>query len=269
MPSASATGRRQFRRRRQNSCGHAEPDPGRTHGDAPGSILGPQSALTPRDRDTMIRTVYGEASNQAPIGQQAVANVILNRARMAGTSPEYEARKKNQFEPWWNASARARMEALSPDSPAYQRASAAVDAALTGEDPTRGATHFYSPSVQAKLGRRMPSWDTGEGEMIGTHRFFRKPYGGQQPGAPPRTVRALSGRPGAMVAYGLPPMPPPEALEALHSRHGGSRLAAATATGAAPGGPTAGAWRAGDADRYRADAVHGAVRTAGRTVQPQ
>ena len=129
----------------------------------------------------LARTVYGEASNQDDIGQQAVANVILNRARLAGTTPDYEALKKNQFEPWWNAKARARMERLSTEDPAYRRAQAAVDAALSGDDPTQGATHFYSPSVQAALGRRMPSWDTGGGQMIGTHKFLHLPYGGQQP----------------------------------------------------------------------------------------
>ena len=149
---------------------------------APAAAVGPQSSieLTPQQRDVLARTIYGEASNQADVGQQAVANVILNRARMAGTTPDYEALKRNQFEPWWNASARARMERLSTEDPAYQRAQAAIDAAL-GSDPTGGATHFYSPSVQAKLGRRMPSWDTGGGKMIGTHKFLRLPYGGQQP----------------------------------------------------------------------------------------
>jgi hypothetical protein len=142
----------------------------------------PQSInLTPQQRDILIRTVYGEASNQDDIGQQAVANVILNRARLAGTAPDYEALKKNQFEPWWNAKARARMERLSTEDPAYRRAQQAVDAALSGDDPTGGATHFYSPSVQAALGRRMPSWDRGDSQMIGTHKFLRLPYGGQQP----------------------------------------------------------------------------------------
>ena len=149
---------------------------------APAAALGPQSSiqLTPQQRDVLARTIYGEASNQADVGQQAVANVILNRARLAGTTPDYEALKRNQFEPWWNAKARARMERLSTEDPAYQRAQAAIDAALAG-DPTGGATHFYSPSVQAALGRRDPSWARGEPQMIGTHAFYRLPYGGQQP----------------------------------------------------------------------------------------
>ena len=64
-----------------------------------GRCLDRQSSiqLTPQQRDVLARTIYGEASNQADVGQQAVANVILNRARMAGTTPDYEALKKNRL----------------------------------------------------------------------------------------------------------------------------------------------------------------------------
>ena len=128
-----------------------------------------------RDRDDAIRTILSEAGNQGPTGEQAVANVIRNRAvqgGFGGDNPSDVVRKPFQFEPWNTAEGRAKMAGYDPNSPEYRAAGAALDKAYTGDDPTKGATHFYSPGAQAALGRSAPSWDNGTGKDIGDHRFF-------------------------------------------------------------------------------------------------
>ena len=128
-----------------------------------------------RDRDDAIRTILSEAGNQGGTGMQAVGNVIRNRAiagGFGGDNPSDVVRKPYQFEPWNTEEGRAKMAGYDPNSPEYQAAGAALDKAYTGDDPTKGATHFYAPKAQAALGRPAPSWDNGTGKDIGDHRFF-------------------------------------------------------------------------------------------------
>jgi hypothetical protein len=157
---------------------------------APGTVAGsPQEhinntwgGLTPQGRDVATRTVLGEASNQGPLGMQAVADVLRNRAVQGGyrtgsqgpTTMDRVALAPGQFEPHMTQGGRDRMEAYSANSPMYQTAQGAVDAAAIGGQPdvTGGATHFYSPKAQASLGRQPPAWDDGTGRDIGGHRFF-------------------------------------------------------------------------------------------------
>lgn len=139
--------------------------------------------------DRVVRTVWGEAGNQPPAGQAAVAAVINNRAKQSGMTPEQVIMAKGQFEPWNNPAARARMERLDPASPEYQRIAATVTPIMSGAapDPTGGATHFYAPKEQASLGRAAPSWDNGTGVDLGDHRFFKLGYGGSgRHGIPPQ-----------------------------------------------------------------------------------
>ncbi len=129
-------------------------------------------------RDMLARTLLAEAGNQGPTGMQAVANVIRNRAvagNFGGDTVEGVIQKPSQFEPWNTAAGRNRMAAIDPNSPQYQTATAAIDQAYTGNDPTGGATHFYAPRAQAALGRPAPRWDNGTGKDIGDHRFFGAP----------------------------------------------------------------------------------------------
>lgn len=125
------------------------------------------------DRDAIIRTVLGEAGSEPEVGRQAVAAVIQNRARTRGLTPAQVVLERNQFEPWGNPETASRLMSYTPDSPEYQEVARQIDAVLQGYDPTGGASHFYSPSAQAALGRPAPSWDDGSGFEIGRHRFFR------------------------------------------------------------------------------------------------
>ena len=122
--------------------------------------------MDPVDRDNLIKTVYGEASNQPPLGQAGVAHAILNRladggygnsitdivkAPAAGVNP---ARGFHEFSPW-NApgvpESNPTAQNLSPDDPnpllakAYRNIGDIVDKAYNGliPDPTGGATHYY------------------------------------------------------------------------------------------------------------------------------
>lgn len=144
------------------------------------------------DRDAIIRTVLGEAGSEPEVGRQAVAAVIQNRARTRGLTPAQVVLERNQFEPWGNPETASRLMAYTPDSPEYQEVARQIDRVLQGYDPTGGASHFYSPSAQAALGRPAPSWDDGSGFEIGRHRFFRLEG---QPGAQQADPFAAYGRP--------------------------------------------------------------------------
>ncbi|WP_395443563.1 cell wall hydrolase [Caulobacter sp. UC70_42] len=137
-----------------------------------------QLALNP-DVDKLVRTVWGEARGEDPLGQLGVANVVINRAKKGGKGIADVVLEPNQFEPWSNPKTRAQLEALTPDSADYQKILANIAPALQGQDVTNGADHFYSPTAQSAAGRAPPRWDNGSGVDHGRHRFFNLGYGGQ------------------------------------------------------------------------------------------
>lgn len=150
---------------------------------APGQAVTPAQpaaapTLTPLDRDIAIRTMWAEARGEAPDGEAAVANVLLNRLNRGtyGKNLVEVAKAKNQFEPWGNAQTRAKMEALSPNDPEYQRLGQIFDQVAKGEltDNTGGAENFWSPTAQAALGRKPPKWASRmrETAKIGKHVFY-------------------------------------------------------------------------------------------------
>ena len=127
-------------------------------------------AYTEDDFDKMTRAVLGEAQGQPVDGQAGVAHVILNRAEKSGKSPASEVMRKGQFE------SLPKFKDYDPKSPEYQRARELVSAAAGGfiADPTGGATHFYAPDLQSKLGRKPPTWATDKTKTveIGGHHFY-------------------------------------------------------------------------------------------------
>lgn len=127
-------------------------------------------SVSPQDRDLWIRTVIGEAAGDP--SAEAVAHVIANRARNSGNSVRNVVLAPGQFEPW---STRSReLMSYAENNPAYRQAANIVDDIIKGKssDPTGGATHFYAPVAQARLGRNPPKWDDGTGQQIGAHKFF-------------------------------------------------------------------------------------------------
>lgn len=135
----------------------------------------PGAGMTPQQRDMLARVMIGEARGEDDKGEQAVAAVAMNRAKQSGAPIDAVLGAPHQFEPWDNPHTRARLQALKPDDPQYQRAMTNIDAA-SQSDPTGGADHFYSPTAQAALGRKPPAWDDGSGVDMGHHRFFKQGY---------------------------------------------------------------------------------------------
>lgn len=132
-------------------------------------------SLDPKARELAIRTVLGEAAAEPDQGMAGVAAVIRNRlnAGSFGKDVPSVVLARNQFEPWMSQEGRNRMFGYAPESEPYRRAATAVDSIFGGgEDPTGGATHFFAPEAQAKLGRQPPSWAQGEPTVIGGHNFY-------------------------------------------------------------------------------------------------
>lgn len=170
----------------------------------------PPAGVDPEE-DYLVRTVYGEARGEPAQGQQAVAHVIRNRARAANMPIRDVVLAPGQFEPWGNPQTRAQLEGLDPASPEYQAILANVRGGT--QDPTGGATHFYSPTAQAAAGRPTPAWAQGQGQDIGRHRFYNLPYSAPRGGVPQGDETSPAQMP-AGQAGGAPPVPrAPDAAE--------------------------------------------------------
>lgn len=142
-------------------------------------------AITTKGRDYAIRTILAEGGNQGPMGMAAIGHVISNRVKHGGFGEGLEGviTKPYAFEPWLHAGKGRGNDPLryDPGSPQYQTAAKIFDAVMAGQipDPTRGATHFYSPTSQAQLAsvdnrKLVPDWATSEAHRasIGGHEFY-------------------------------------------------------------------------------------------------
>jgi hypothetical protein len=134
----------------------------------------PAVKFDPRSEDLAIRTIASEMSGKSPDEAKGIANVILNRTKSGkwGNDPGSVVLAEGQFEPWADPQGSNYPMNHSPDSPRYQAAVAAWQAAKNGENPVGNAMNFYAPKAQAALGRAAPSWDNGNGVDIGATRFF-------------------------------------------------------------------------------------------------
>jgi spore germination cell wall hydrolase CwlJ-like protein/GNAT superfamily N-acetyltransferase len=133
--------------------------------------------LNRQQADYVARTIAAETSGKSPEEAQAIASVILNRIRSGqyGATPEDVLFAKNQFEPWSNRAGANYPMKISDKSQRYLDAQAALEAAQTGEDITRGATNFWGPKSQYALGRSTPKFarDMPDYSDIGETRFHR------------------------------------------------------------------------------------------------
>jgi len=172
------------------------------------------------DRDILIRTVLGEAGGESGEGQQAVAHVILNRARDPRwpSSVSEVALQPKQFSAWNKGSGGNAHVNIGPGSPAYEAAGAQVDAVLSGQsaDVTGGATHYWSPAGMEKhvadgeQNYTVPRWAAAETErrggqnaQIGGHIFTGQTEDYEGGGVPPQYVYNPDGKPADV--------PPPQA----------------------------------------------------------
>src|SRR6185437_11694794 len=129
-----------------------------------------------QDRDYLIRTVIGEAANQPPEGQAAVAYSVLNRVNDGGygSTPTQVVLAPSQYEPWSTRS--KELMAIPTNSNIYNDVGKIVDGVISGQikDPTGGATHFLNEDiVRQRRGGSLPSWAQGQGVRIGQHTFFQ------------------------------------------------------------------------------------------------
>lgn len=93
---------------------------------------------TPEEKTLMARAVYSEARSEPFEGKVAIAAVIINRLHdpkfpddVAGVIFQPDAFTSVYDGQFW----------LEPDQEAYQ----AVEEALDGEDPSKGALYYYNP----------------------------------------------------------------------------------------------------------------------------
>ncbi|HEY4136503.1 MAG TPA: cell wall hydrolase [Alphaproteobacteria bacterium] len=111
--------------------------------------------FTPRDRDVLARTVYGEARGERWLGKAAVAWSVLNRVAIdlrGDGRPDWwgEGIAAVCLAPWqysaWNENDpnREALLRVTVADPFFRECLAVVDAVLAGDepDPTDGATHY-------------------------------------------------------------------------------------------------------------------------------
>ncbi|NQU60999.1 MAG: cell wall hydrolase [Rhodospirillales bacterium] len=128
--------------------------------------------------DIVARTLYGEARGELVRGKEAIAAVIMNRARRGaerrgywwGATPVDVSTKPYQFSCWNEGDPnRAKIEAVSQDNRTFQTCLRIARRALAGtlKDPTGGATHYHAKGVT-------PPWakDRKPSAEIGNHKFY-------------------------------------------------------------------------------------------------
>jgi len=113
---------------------------------------------TEYDKDTLTRTVYGEAKHDDAPGQAAVVWSLINRARDARhrfpKSLADVCKQKGQFRTWAKPKLAEEANKIGTRSLAYRQIRRVVDDALAGRsaDPTKGSLFYYYN------GRVAPSW---------------------------------------------------------------------------------------------------------------
>lgn len=131
------------------------------------------------DKDTLARTLYGEARGEGDIGMQAVANVVCNRVALAHKHPHFgdgsiasACTAKYQFSCWnENDPNSEKLKTVTDEDPSFAAALDIAADAVDGylQDITGGATYYYVKNSP------MPTWADGKTPCaaIGRHLFFK------------------------------------------------------------------------------------------------
>ena len=130
--------------------------------------------------DVLARTMWGEARGEGDIGLEAVANVVLNRVKVAdahngkywwGHSIITVSQKPYQFS-CWNRSdpSYQKLKDVDESNIYFKTCLRIARRAVIGklEDHTNGATHYHADYVS-------PHWTKGEEPtvIIGHHIFYK------------------------------------------------------------------------------------------------
>ena len=132
--------------------------------------------LIPGDIHVLARTLYGEARGEKLEGMEAVAWVILNRAKRG--PPRFPntitavCKQPMQFTCWNRGDPNAKLcAAVTEADPYYALALYAASGVLTGNvpDPTRGSDHYHTVGMTP-----YPGWASKMQlqAIIGQHRFY-------------------------------------------------------------------------------------------------
>ena len=128
-----------------------------------------------RQIDTMARTIWGEARNQGLAGQQAVANVIMNRVKKGGwygATPAEVCKKKYQFSCWLPSDPNyKKLIAVDESDRQFAQCVDVARKAINGAigDNTGGATEYHTKAIK-------PNWDYSKLKKtasIGDHIFYK------------------------------------------------------------------------------------------------
>lgn len=151
--------------------------------DLPPDIL--QQLANPTVKRLLAEAMTGEAGAEGPRGQQAVMDVILNRARESGMSIQDVINAPNQFTSMSESlGSRRRLDAMSAAGLAPEMG--VIDNPNAAWNLPANVDAFLNPNLQADLSRRdpahyhgTPSWAKGTpAETIGRHQFYATGYKG-------------------------------------------------------------------------------------------
>lgn len=126
------------------------------------------------DTEILARTSYGEARNQPHIGKQAIACVVLNRAKHGGwwgNTVRTVCLKFEQFDCWMkNDPNRAIIMAVTESNPVYIECLGIARLAMTGDltDVTHGADSYLVRGIVKDWNKNLTPVAS-----IGAHDFYR------------------------------------------------------------------------------------------------
>lgn len=131
------------------------------------------ASLTRQQRDTLVKTILGEARGEGAEGMAAVAHVIANRAA-SGQYPSDPARvalQPYQFSTWNRGEGGNNPGQFRPGTRQYNQAAQIIDQVFGGQsrDPTNGALFYHTPQVRPNWSGSVNRYGTTQ---IGNHIFY-------------------------------------------------------------------------------------------------